>query len=306
MQFKFIKTAYAASKLVLKANAPTIMVVGGVASMGVGTVLAAKQTLKVEEVLEKHVIDLEKIKEGERLGLQSYGSEVAMSDRFRVYSRVGLDLGRVYAFPVVIWGSGAVLVFGGHRLLLKRNATLAIALSSVSKAFEAYRERVRAEWGETADQAMLRGYQSKVVKDPVTGEEKNVPIPGRPEDNIDPYNRVFAQGEATGWRPDLGVNKMFLAQQREMAQQKLNHYGYLYLNEVYEALGFPPSDVGQVAGWKVRRLADGSREIPFVDFGLDKPLPDDWKYNAEKAIYLDFNCQGIIVGGKIQKILERA
>jgi len=43
-----------------------------------------------------------------------------------------------------------------------------------------------------------------------------------------------------------------------------------------------------------------------IDFGLDTPLPDDWKYSREKAIYLDFNCQGLIVGGKLQKILERA
>jgi len=108
------------------------------------------------------------------------------------------------------------------------------------------------------------------------------------------------------WEPDLGVNKMFVGQQQRFAQELLNRRGYLYLNEVYKALGFPESDIGQVVGWKVKKNPDGSKDFPVVDFGLDRPLPDDWKYSKEKAIFLDFNCQGLIVGGKIQKILELA
>jgi hypothetical protein len=303
---KYISTAVAASKLFLKANAPTIMVVGGVASMGVGTVLAAKQTLKVEEVLEKHVLDLEKIKVGESLELKSYDAEVAMSDRFRVYSRVGFDLGKIYAVPGVLWLGGAAMVFGGHRILLQRNATLAVAFTSVTRAFEAYRERVRQQFGVEADQGMMNGWKTTSWTDEVSGESKIGPTRDWDAKENDPYNRIFAQGESSAWRPDLGVNKMFIHQQREFAQQKLNMTGQLYLCDVYEALGFPESDVSRIVGWMDKRLPDGSRDIPFVDFGLDKPLPDDWKYNAEKAIYLDFNCQGLIVGGKVQKILERA
>ena len=82
--------------------------------------------------------------------------------------------------------------------------------------------------------------------------------------------------------------------------------GYLWLSEVYECLGFPENDICRIVGWRVRTLPDGSRDIPHVDFGLDHPHPDDWKYNRENAIYLDFNVQGMIVGGKVQRALEAA
>lgn len=304
MNMDFIKGAYSASKLLLQAKAPTIMVVGGVVSMGAGTVLACKQTLKVEEVLAKHAPDLEKIKHGESLELASYGKEVAQADRFRVYSRAGLDLARVYSVPAVFLGGGAVLIFSGHRLLLQRNASLAIAFTTLAKSFESYRERVRAEYGDEHDQAFMNGY---VVGEVLDKDGNTVMGSTRDWDGEeqDPYNRVFEQGATVAWKPDLGVNKMFIHMQRKFAQERLNAQGYLYLSDVYEALGFPESAISRVVGWKVRKLPDGTKDIPFVDFGLDKPLPDDWKYNKEKAVYLDFNCQGLIVGGKLQKILEQ-
>lgn len=302
----YLTQAIGAAKLALKAKAPTIMVVSGVAAMGAGTILACKQTLKIEEIIEPHVDSLVKIEEGERLALKSYGPEVARGDRVKVYARVALDAGKLYAVPALLWGGGAALVFGGHNLLLQRNATLALAFSGLKQSFDAYRKRVSDTFGPEADQGMYGGSLTKKIVDSETGEEAWVNTRDWEESEHDPYNRVFDQFSSTAWQPDLGVNKMFVSQQQRFAQQKLNHQGYLYLSDVYTALGFPETDISRVVGWKVRRNPDGSRDIPFVDFGLDKPMPDDWKYSKEKAIYLDFNCQGLIVGGKVQKILERS
>lgn len=301
----YLTRAVGAARLLFKANAPTIMVVGGVTAMGAGTVLACKQTLKIEEVLAVHVPDLEKIQHGQSLELTSYGPEVARADRIKVYSRVALDAGKLYAVPAVLFLGGTALVFGGHRLMLQRNATLAIAFTSLKKSFDAYRARVVSNYGDETDQAMMNGWTTETV---VGKNGKKTKISTRDwEGEVgDPYNRVFEQGATSAWQPDLGANKMFVAQQQRFAQQVLNQQGYLYLSDVYKALGFPENDTSRVVGWKVRRNPDGSRDIPFIDFGLDKPLPDDWKYEQEKAIYLDFNCQGLIVGGKIQKLLEQS
>lgn len=303
----FLTRAYGASKLALKAKAPTIMVVSGVVSMGAAAVVGAKQTLKVEEVLEKHAPKLEKIQKGIHLELDSYTNEDAQKDRFRVYAAAGLDLGRLYAVPGVLFVAGAGLVFGGHRLMLKRNASLALAFTGLKSTLDAYRQRVRDQFGDEVDQGMLTGHkQIAVGQDPKTGEVEYVHERDWDHARKDPYNRVFEQGASSQWKPDLGINRMFLLQQREFAQQKLNLQGHLYLNDVYEALGFPRTDIGQVTGWKVGTLPDGSRNIPHVDFGLDTPIPNDWQYNRENAIFLDFNCQGLIVGGKIQKIIEES
>jgi hypothetical protein len=302
----FITRAYGAVQLAVKANGPTLMVVGGVVSMGAAAVMAGKQTLKVEEVLAKHTPDLEKIQKAEGLQLESYGREVAQKDRITVYSRAGFDLVKLYAVPTVLFAGGAALVFGGHRIMLKRNATLALAFTGLKKSFDAYRARVVEKVGHDADQAFLHGAVVKEVVDPETGKVETIATRDWDDSSQDPYNRVFEQGASAQWQPDLGVNKMFVAQQQRFAQQLLSMRGYLYLSEVYEALGFPESDISRVVGWKVIKHPDGTKNVPFVDFGLDKPLPDDWKYNQERAIYLDFNCQGLIIGGKVQKILEQA
>jgi hypothetical protein len=306
----YLSRAYGAAKLTLSANAPTIMVASGIVAMSAGTVIACKKTVHLEEVLNPHTSKLEEIKRVEEdVNRPDYTTDKAREYRFVVYRNAGWDCTKLYAVPGVIFISGVALVIGGHRIMLKRNATLALAFTGLKQAFDAYRSRVRDEMGSDFDQAMYTGY--KVVRhgdvDPdATNPEAMINTRDWENARLDPYNRVFEQGASKEWHNDLGLNKMFLSQQQRFAQQRLDWQDHLYLSEIYEALGFPETDISRVVGWKVRRLPDGTRDIPLVDFGLDKPHPDDWKYNQENAVYLDFNCQGLIIGGKVQKILENS
>jgi len=298
--------AYGAVKLLAKAHAPTIMVVSGVVSMGASVIGASKQTLKVEETLAPHVESLEKIQTGSELNLEGYDEKAIQRDKIVVYTRVTKDLTKLYFVPGVFFLGGACLVFGGHRLLLQRNATLAMAFTGIKTAYDMYRQNVRNEFGDAADQAMLHGYKTIEVYDDASGKTMLVNTRDWDANHVDPYNRVFGEGQTTQWHNDLGVNKLFIAGQQRMAQILLGNRGYLYLSEVYEALGFPETDISRVVGWKAGFNPDGSKDIPVIDFGLDRPMPDDWKYSKENAIYLDFNCQGLIIGGKVQKALEQA
>ncbi len=302
---KFITRAYGAAKLFGKANGPTLMVAGGVVAMTAGTVLACRQTLLVESVLDPHTRQLDKIQQGSELGLDSYKEENSRSDRLKVYGRVSYDLIGLYAVPGVLFISGTGLVFGGHRILMKRNATLALAFTTVSKSFEAYRNRVRMEFGNEVDAGLASGHVMRQVTNE-QGETEYVAEKDLVNSAIDPYNRIFGEGYSSQWQNDLGVNKMFIANQQRMANILLNHQGYIYLSDVYKSLGFPESDISRVTGWKVTRLPDGSRDIPFVDFGIDRPHPMDDACKIDNAVYLDFNCQGLIIGGRVQKALEKA
>lgn len=294
-----------AVKLAAKAHAPTIMVVTGVVSMGASVVTASRKTLSIEETLAPHVESLEKIQKGLELNLNGYDNKAAQKDKGIVYGRVSLDLAKLYAVPGVLFVGGACLVFGGHRIMLKRNATLALAFTGLKKSFDAYRQRVRDEFGPMVDQGMLTGHkQIEVIDD--DGKVQVVNTRDWDATQTDPYNRIFGEGETSQWIDDIAVNRLFIQQQQRMAQILLGNRGYLYLSEVYEALGFPETDISRVVGWKAGFNPDGSKEIPVVDFGLDKALPDDWMHSRQKAIYLDFNCQGLIIGGKVQKALERA
>lgn len=302
----YLSRAVGVIKLATKAHGPTIMVVGGVASMGASVVFASKKTLTVEELLKPAVEDLEKIQQGERMQLEGYTKQVAAKDRGKVYARTAGVLGKHYAIPGVLFIGGACLVFGGHRIMLQRNATLALAFTGLKKTFDAYRLRVAENFGHDADQAMMNGFVQKEVWDDESGSSEVIQTRDWNDSSHDPYNRVFGEGQTSQWVNDLGVNKMFIQNQMRMAQIRLGQQGYLYLSDVYEALGFPETDISRVVGWKETRNPDGTKDIPIVDFGLDKPMPDDWKYNRDNSIYLDFNCQGLIVGGRVQKALEKA
>lgn len=308
MNLKFITQAVGASSLVLKEHAPTLMVVGGVISMGASVITASRKTLHVDQVLEPHVVKLEEIKAAEDAAMTrnhiSYTPEMARSDRYKMYVKTSYVLAKHYAVPGVLFIGGACLVFGGHRMMLQRNATLAIAFTGLQRAFDRYRQNARLAMGEEFDQAMISGFVHKEVVDDDGKVQQIQTRDWRAEDMADPYARVFEQGESTEWRPDLGMNKHFIEMQRKFAQEKLNRQTYLYLSDVYEALGFEETPISRLVGWKVTRNPDGSREYPHVDFGLDRPLPDDWKYSQEDAIYLDFNCK-LIIGGEVQKALEK-
>lgn len=308
MNLQFITQAVGATRLVLKAHAPTIMVVGGVVSMGASVVTASRKTLYVDQVLEPHVNKLEEIQQTEFRTVRAphigYTPDMARSDRYKMYVKTGYALAKHYAVPGVLFVGGACLVFGGHRLLLQRNATLAIAFTGLQKAFDAYRANARHTMGDEFDQAMISGFVRKEVIGP-DGEITEINARDwHAEDMADPYARIFEQGESTEWRPDLGMNKHFIAVQRKYAQEKLNSQTYLYLSDVYESLGFQETPISRLVGWKVTRNPDGSKEYPIIDFGLDTPTPDDWKYSQENAIFLDFNCK-LIIGGDVQKALEK-
>lgn len=304
MNLESLKHAYSAAKLFTEHHAPTIMVISGVVSMGAAVVTAGKQTLQIEEVLEPHVAQLEKIEHGKSLELANYGKESQRKDTVIVYSRAGFDLAKLYAVPGVLFIGGSALVFGGHRLMLQRNATLAIAFTGLQKAYQAYRANVQKEMGPEFDEAMLRGYSRKELIEE-DGKISTVNVP-TDDVSIDPYNRVFEQGESSEWINDLPVNRYFLENQRKMAQERLNAQGHLYLSDVYHALGFSETPISRLVGWKITRNPDGTKVYPQIDFGLNKPLSDDWSYSREKAIYLDFNCQGLIIGGALQRMLEEA
>jgi len=289
--------AVAAAKLALHAKSPTILVVGGVVTMGAAAIAAGVQARKLDRALEPHVEYIE--------GIDLRSDEEVNREKIVAVGNMTVECIKLFAVPTILFAGGAGMTFYGHNILVQRNATLAVAFTSLKKSFDAYRGRVRQIHGDEWDQRLLNG--SVQVSGAEVGDDPEGKFHTRDWGaQNDPYNRVFGEGLTSQWQNDLSSNRIFLGGMERLAQQKLNIKGYLYLSEVYDALGFPESDVSRVVGWKIKTLPDGSRDIPTVDFGLNKAIPDDWKFNKEKAVYLDFNCQGLIVGGKIQQMIESA
>ena len=78
---------------------------------------------------------------------------------------------------------------------------------------------------------------------------------------------------------------------QSMFNDKLRANGHVFLNEVYDALGFKRTPAGSVVGWVWNGDGDG-----YVDFGLWQldPAHKDFVNAWEKCVLLDFNVDGDI------------
>lgn len=84
------------------------------------------------------------------------------------------------------------------------------------------------------------------------------------------------------------LNRVFLDCQERYLNHRLHAYGHVFLNEVYDALGFPRIPAGQIVGWLDN---DGAGHI---DFGLQPEQNKAFIEGRSKEAVLDFNVQGII------------
>lgn len=64
----------------------------------------------------------------------------------------------------------------------------------------------------------------------------------------DLYSRTF-DITCKNWMNDDKYNKVFIQVQERYLNDRLKARGYVFLNEVYEALGLPRSAQGQLVGW---------------------------------------------------------
>ena len=94
------------------------------------------------------------------------------------------------------------------------------------------------------------------------------------------------------------ANRNFLLQQQNFFNHKLQLKGYVFLNEVYEALGFDTVPEGQILGWYIK---PGEKHAPIDFFDKSNLKRSDQLVNAitseqvsPNAVWLDFNIDGVI------------
>lgn len=277
-----------------KKHAPEIFTFFGIAG-GIGaTVLACKATTKVGAIMAQK----EDTKRNIELCLQDenvqYTEEDAKKDIKITNVQTCVKILKVYspAIAVGILSIGSILC--GQKILKKRNAALGAAYVAMEQGFKKYRKNVVERFGEEVDKELKYGIKAKqIVEKNEKGKEvtKTVyEINGEPKE-ISPYARFFEES-SDQWHKDSEYNLMFLRKQQDYANDVLRNKGYLFLNEVYNMLGIPKTQAGQVVGWKLNKDGDG-----YVDFGI-YDVTDERKRafvnGFERNILLDFNVDGVI------------
>jgi hypothetical protein len=268
------------SVLLLKKNAPTVAFVGGIAGVVGSTVLACRATLRLSEELPQMK---EQIKDVRALNADSngeYRSEVTY-----VYTRNAMTVVRLYAPSVVLGVASITALTGSHISLNRRNAGLTAGYAALSKAYDDYRERVRAEMGEDKELDMYFGATKVKSKN-----EKGVKVTNKvvDKDGLSIYAKVFDH-RSTCWDKNVEFNWIFLQNTEDYFNYRLLKRGHVFLNEVYEAIGLEHTPEGAVTGWRYADEGDNH-----VDFGLTPAKRGYTIRNEEAVIFLDFNVDGVI------------
>lgn len=281
-----------------KTNSPKILFVAGVVGMGATVVTACKATLRAEEVLSAADETKAKIE----LNLEhneDYSEEDKTHDLWVVRRDLVVGFAKLYAVPIGLGALTLLCFTQAHRIQTKRIAGLSAALALTAETFEKYRERVREELGEEKDREFYYGVEEETHQTPTENGMKKTKV--KREAGPSGYARWFDKHNPNFNEHTPSLNEAFLQSHQIYANRRLQAKGYLLLNEVYEALGYEPTEAGCVVGWvrKSRGGVDG-----YVDFGFgDWPTAEDFAMGREHAVMLDFNVDGevakLMSGGKV-------
>lgn len=289
----------------LKKHSPEILVVTGVVGTVVGTVLACKASTKVNAVLDKTKQDVKAIKEAKEQGFVAtpegnlpYTPADSKKELTAVYTKTGLKLAKLYGPAVAVSGVSIASILGGARIFKKRNIALAAAFTAVDNSFKGYRQRVIERFGEELDKELKYNIQTKEVEEKVVDEQGNEKTVTKTVkvanlDGPSEYARFYDVGQ-NGWTKNPEQNKWWLLQQQNYANEKLRAHGYLFLNDVYEALGIPKTVAGQAVGWLYDETKGGDGHVDFGIFNGASPGNRDFVNGYQPTILLDFNVDGPI------------
>lgn len=280
------------SLLQVKVNSPHIFFgLGVVGVVGAGA-WACKSTLKLSDTLDDIQHDVEQVKTSKARVhdiKQSYSEVDYNKDIAYVYGKAAVKLGKLYGPPIVLGAVSVTLLTGSHVQLTRRNSALTAAYVTLQEAYNEYRERVRREIGEEAESRVHRGVETKVIKGE-DGKNKKVEVMGK--FGTSPYARIYDE-QSTEFIKDAEHNRFFITCQQNQANNMLHARGHLFLNEVYDMLGFDHTAAGAVVGWYMDNPSSPDCDN-FVDFGVYEAYNQDNLINEEPRLWLDFNVDGVI------------
>lgn len=271
-------------------HSPQILFGAGIVGIVSTVVMASRATLRLEGVLE----DMEKDKADagllRDLKRSDYQDQDYQKDITHIYVRSTLAIVKLYGPSVVVGVASIACLAKSHDIQSKRYTALAAAYTTLERGFSEYRERVQAQVGEEKESELYYGVEKLEYTDPTTGAK----VKGKHMTaGTAGYSRIFDQVNSKRWSKTPEHNMFFIKCQEQYANDQLKSRGFLFLNEVYEALGFDPVPEGQIVGW----LWDSERGDGYVDFGVfsgDFVQAKRFVMGDERSVFLDFNVDGPI------------
>jgi hypothetical protein len=287
--------------LILQKRSPEILLVTGVVGVVASGVLACRATLKYEQLTKQHREKLEHAKKArEAYDEEDYTPQEYKRDITVIYAQTATSFLKLYGPSVTLGAFSLASIICSYGIMKKRSVALIAAYKALEEGFNAYRQRVREEFGEDTDYAFRHGLRAeKVLEEDENGKMVEKTKFVKKDDSNQPsmYARWFDEGNQN-WSKEWGYNRLFLKAQQNYANDLLKTRGHLFLNDVYDILGFERTTPGALVGWV---LGNGGND--YVDFGIfdgDNPRARAFINGDERNVLLDFNVDGLIYD-KIEK-----
>lgn len=311
--------ARVAKQTIVKYSPEILMGIGGVTFVAT-VVMASKETIKEEEILVDHEIELEDVDVCYEAG--ELDKKAWKKSRFNVYKNTSLVTAKNYAPAAILGVTSLACFFGAFGIMKKRYATLVLAYSALEESFRKYRERVIEARGVDEDIYYLTGSKPKeitVKNDDGTKEKKKSLM--LPDGTVaSPYAFVFRKYNEDGSRNNQWSNDMtsctsyILGQQDWLNNQlycrcvfdnkhRVKIRGNVMLNEVRELLGEVSIPTGAIVGWRYSNGEPGCNG--FIDFRITEAYESDPDEPSKQipCVFINPNCDGMIwdVVGSVEK-----
>ena len=91
----------------------------------------------------------------------------------------------------------------------------------------------------------------------------------------------------------MDYNLLFLRSQQQIANDRLKADGFLFLSDIYEALGIKRTKMSQTVGWVYKPEGNPNGDN-FIDFGVLETNRET-ENGYEKALLMNFNVDGPIL-----------
>lgn len=230
-------------------HSPEILTGMGIAGMISTTVLAVRATPKALKDIEEY-------------------KETVLSENEKIKPIDAVKVTWKHYIPAAITGTVSIAcLIGANSVNAKRNAALATAYTLSEKALYDYREKVVETIGEKKE----KDIQDKVAEKKI----KNNP-PKSSEILFTGYGDTMCFDPMSGRYFMSSVEKLKEAENQINKRMLHDITGYASLNEFYDELDLPHTDVGDILGWNTFNLID-----------LDiSPILDDKQRPCISLVYL--------------------
>ena len=298
----------ARSAHVVKRVSPELLIGGGVVALVAAGVMAAIKGKRGAQIVDQAAHNFNDIKEAQDRELPNYSDEDALKDKVETTVTAVKDLAVAFGPSILLGVVGVSSILTGAGILKGRLATMATIASTTERFLNDYRARVREHVGADKERALYHNLETgKITVKGEDGKKTKVVTYDDPGDDVtlSQYARMFEELNPN-WSKSHDLNLLFLRAQQNYFNDRLQRHGFVFLNEVYEALGLRRTSEGALVGWLHPNAAgltarqrnagrpEGDGVIDFGVFDGRTQSAKDFLSGWENTVLLDFNVDGVI------------